>query len=78
MLNRRVFQSDDSYGSMLELAWKGTRSVPLRDGTNRKFLQDGDEVIIRGMLATFIEIIYIVHGYEIIDNSVLFYRLLCR
>lgn len=49
-----MFQSDDSYGSMLELAWKGTRPIPLRDGTNRKFLQDGDEVIIRGKLATFI------------------------
>ncbi|XP_017766633.1 PREDICTED: fumarylacetoacetase [Eufriesea mexicana] len=38
----------DSYGSMLELSWNGTRDVPLKDGTNRKFLQDGDEVIIRG------------------------------
>ena len=41
-------ETPDSFGSMLELAWKGTRPVPLLDGTNRKFLQDGDEVIIRG------------------------------
>ncbi|XP_003703207.1 fumarylacetoacetate hydrolase [Megachile rotundata] len=41
-------EASDSFGSMLELAWKGTRPVPLRDGTNRKFLEDGDEVIIRG------------------------------
>ncbi|XP_076240373.1 fumarylacetoacetate hydrolase [Calliopsis andreniformis] len=41
-------ETPDSYGSMLELAWKGTRPVPLKDGTTRKFLQDGDEVNIRG------------------------------
>ncbi|XP_076167290.1 fumarylacetoacetate hydrolase [Ptiloglossa arizonensis] len=41
-------EAADSYGSMLELSWKGTRGVPLKDGTSRKFLQDGDEVIIRG------------------------------
>lgn len=33
---------------MLELSWKGTHNIPLKDGTTRKFLQDGDEVIIRG------------------------------
>ena len=38
----------DSYGSMLELAWKGTRPVPMSDGTERKFIQDGDTVKMRG------------------------------
>ena len=38
----------DSYGSMLELAWKGTRPVPMSDGTERKFIQDGDTVTMRG------------------------------
>ncbi|XP_012251865.2 fumarylacetoacetase [Athalia rosae] len=38
----------DSYGSMLELCWKGTKPVALKDGTTRKFLQDGDEISIRG------------------------------
>uniref|UniRef100_A0A0A9X2E1 Fumarylacetoacetase n=2 Tax=Lygus hesperus TaxID=30085 RepID=A0A0A9X2E1_LYGHE len=38
----------ESYGSMLELCWKGTKTVNLKDGTTRKFLQDGDEVIIEG------------------------------
>jgi fumarylacetoacetase len=33
---------------MLELAWKGTRPVPLADGSERKFLLDGDTVIMRG------------------------------
>ncbi|NP_001164364.1 fumarylacetoacetase [Nasonia vitripennis] len=41
-------ETADSYGSMLELCWKGTQPIPLKDGTTRKFLQDGDEVIIRG------------------------------
>lgn len=38
----------DSFGSMLELSWKGTRPVPLKDGSTRKFLQDYDTVIMRG------------------------------
>lgn len=38
----------DSYGSMLELAWKGTKPLPMSDGTERKFIQDHDTVIMRG------------------------------
>ncbi|MES2557924.1 MAG: fumarylacetoacetase [Bacteroidota bacterium] len=38
----------DSYGSMLELAWKGTKPVPMNDGSERRFIQDGDTVIMRG------------------------------
>lgn len=38
----------DSYGSMLELAWKGTKPLKMSDGTERKFIQDGDTVIMRG------------------------------
>lgn len=38
----------DSYGSMLELAWKGTKPLQMNDGTERKFIQDGDNVIMRG------------------------------
>lgn len=38
----------DSYGSMMELAWKGTKPLPMSDGTERKFILDGDTVIIRG------------------------------
>lgn len=37
-----------SYGSMLELAWKGTRPLRLESGEERAFLADGDEVILRG------------------------------
>jgi len=37
----------DSYGSMLEISWKGTKSVQMPDGTERKFIQDGDTVILK-------------------------------
>ncbi len=36
-----------SYGSMLEIAWKGTQPVTLADGTERKFIQNGDTVKMR-------------------------------
>lgn len=38
----------DSYGSMLELAWKGTKPIPMPDGSERRFIQDHDTVIMRG------------------------------
>lgn len=41
-------KSEDSYGSMLELCWKGTKEVPLSDGETRKFLKDGDTVVMSG------------------------------
>ncbi|KAL5291069.1 FAH family protein [Megaselia abdita] len=41
-------ETEDSFGSMLELSWKGTREVDLGNGEVRKFIKDGDEVIIRG------------------------------
>ncbi len=38
----------DSFGSMLELAWKGTKPLSMNDGTERRFIQDGDTVTMRG------------------------------
>jgi fumarylacetoacetase len=38
----------DSYGSMLELAWKGEKPIKLSAGEERKFLEDGDTVIMTG------------------------------
>jgi len=38
----------EAYGSMLELSWKGTNPLDLGNGISRKFLQDGDEVIMSG------------------------------
>jgi fumarylacetoacetase len=37
-----------SYGSMLELAWRGERPILLADGSERKFLEDGDRVSMTG------------------------------
>jgi fumarylacetoacetase len=41
----------DSYGSMLELAWKGTKPIQMPDGSERRFIQDNDTVIMRGHCA---------------------------
>ena len=38
----------DSRGSMLELTWRGAEPLTLPSGESRKFLEDGDEVIMRG------------------------------
>ena len=40
---------ETAFGSMLELSWKGSREVKLGDtGQVRKFLKDGDNVVISG------------------------------
>ena len=36
-----------SFGSMLEISWRGTEPVSMPDGTERKFIQDGDTVVMR-------------------------------
>jgi fumarylacetoacetase len=36
-----------AYGSMLELSWKGTQPLQMPDGSERKFIQDGDTVIMK-------------------------------
>lgn len=38
----------NSYGSMLELSWSGSKPLTLADGTTRTFINDGDTVIMRG------------------------------
>jgi fumarylacetoacetase len=38
----------ENRGCMLELAWRGTEPVQLPGGETRSFLEDGDEVILRG------------------------------
>jgi fumarylacetoacetase len=40
--------NEGSFGSMLEISWKGTKPLPMPDGTERKFIQDGDSVIFKG------------------------------
>lgn len=38
----------DSYGSLLEIAWRGTQPVELPSGEKRAFLQDGDRLTLHG------------------------------
>lgn len=38
----------DSFGSMLELSWGGKNPLKLNDGSERKFINDNDTVIMRG------------------------------
>ena len=38
----------DSRGCLLELTWRGTEPIELPSGEQRRFLEDGDEVIMRG------------------------------
>lgn len=38
----------DSYGSMLEITWGGKNPVQMPDGTERKFIQNGDTVVMKG------------------------------
>jgi fumarylacetoacetase len=37
-----------SYGSLIELTWRGERPLALPDGERRAFLLDGDEITLRG------------------------------
>jgi fumarylacetoacetase len=38
----------ESRGCLLERTWRGTEPLTLGDNTERRFLQDGDEVVIKG------------------------------
>lgn len=38
----------DSFGSMLELTWGGKNPLKMSDGTERKFINDNDTVIMKG------------------------------
>ena len=42
--------TEDSRGCMLELTWRGSKPIRLPTGEERRFLQDGDEVIMKGYL----------------------------
>lgn len=39
---------EGQYGSMLEISWKGTKPFKMNDGTQRKFINDNDTVVMRG------------------------------
>lgn len=40
--------TEDSYGSLLELTWRGEEPIQLSSGEARTFLQDGDTLTMRG------------------------------
>lgn len=40
--------SPGSYGSMLELTWNGQKPLQMPDGSERRFIEDGDTVLIKG------------------------------
>ena len=37
----------EEFGSMLELTWRGQNPIKLKDGSERKFINDGDTVVMR-------------------------------
>ncbi len=41
-------QGKESRGCLLELTWRGTEPISLPTGEERRFLHDGDEVVMRG------------------------------
>lgn len=40
--------TEDSYGSLLELTWRGTKPIQLPNGEERRFLEDNDTLTITG------------------------------
>ena len=43
---------ENARGCLLERTWRGQHPIGLPDGTERKFLQDGDEVLLRAFCQT--------------------------
>jgi fumarylacetoacetase len=40
--------TEDSFGSMLELTWGGKNPIKMKDGSERKFINDNDTVTMKG------------------------------
>lgn len=40
-------EDEKSYGSMLELTWKGTKPLQLKHRIERKFIEDGDTITMK-------------------------------
>ncbi len=41
-------EGKDARGCLLELTWRGTEPIELPNGETRRFLEDGDEIIMKG------------------------------
>ncbi len=57
----------DSFGSMLELTWGGKNPIKLNDGTERKFINDNDTVIMKGYCQNG----YVRIGFGEVSNKLL-------
>ena len=55
---------------MLELCWKGTKPVDLGNGQSRKFLQDGDEVVMTGRRFFLIDSLSLINNLSVIQGRV--------
>ncbi len=40
--------AEESFGSLLERTWRGTKPLQLPGGGTRKFIEDGDTIVLRG------------------------------
>ena len=40
--------TEKEFGSMLELSWRGSKTIDLGNGQTRKFLKDNDTIIMKG------------------------------
>ncbi len=43
----------ESYGSMLELSWRGENPIKLNNGEERKFVEDNDTITLRGFCQNY-------------------------
>ena len=41
-------EAKESWGSLMELSWRGSKPIDLPSGERRTFLEDGDEITLRG------------------------------
>jgi len=41
-------ETEESFGSLLELCWKGTKPIKIKNGIERKFIKDGDSIVLTG------------------------------
>lgn len=42
-------KTEDSFGSLLELTWRGSKPISMPDGSTLRFLEDHDTVVMRGV-----------------------------
>jgi fumarylacetoacetase len=48
MASGTISGPEHQFGSMLELTWRGANPIKMKDGSERKFINDNDTVIMKG------------------------------